>query len=116
MIETAKAATQLIAGVLETVAIAFILVGAAGAVLIYLKKTLSRKADYRAVVESRSYLGHALSLALEFLIGADILRTVISPTWDDIGKLAAVVGIRVLLNFFLMRELKQAEPDLTRNP
>jgi len=27
--------------------------------------------------------------------------------WQDIGQLAAIVGIRTVLNFFLTRELKQ---------
>jgi uncharacterized membrane protein len=31
----------------------------------------------------------------------------ILPTWQDIGQLGAIVGIRTVLNFFLTRELKQ---------
>jgi uncharacterized membrane protein len=60
-------------------------------------------------VDSRHYLGHCLSIGLEFLIGADILKSAISPTWQDIGQLAAIVGIRTVLNYFLTRELKQME-------
>lgn len=60
-------------------------------------------------MDSRHYLGHCLSIGLEFLIGADILKSAISPTWQDIGQLAAIVGIRTVLNYFLTRELKQME-------
>jgi uncharacterized membrane protein len=63
------------------------------------------------MTQSRNHLGHSLSLALEFLIGADIIRTAISPTWEDIGQLGAIVGIRTVLNFFLTRELKQVESE-----
>jgi uncharacterized membrane protein len=96
---------------LEGIAVIFIITGAIGALYIYIKKTLFIKTDYHAIAQSRSHLGHSLSLSLEFLIGADILKTAISPTWQDIGQLAAIVGIRTMLNFFLMKELKEMGED-----
>ena len=45
-------------------------------------------------------------LALEFALGADIIRTAISPTWDEIGKLAAIATIRTGLNWFLGKDLE----------
>jgi uncharacterized membrane protein len=48
-----------------------------------------------------------LSLALEFQLASDILSTSISPTWDEIGKLAATAVIRTGLNFFLSREIQE---------
>jgi uncharacterized membrane protein len=56
----------------------------------------------------RLRLGRWLSIVLEFLLAADILRTAIAPSWDDIGKLAAIAGIRTALNFFLQREVREA--------
>ena len=49
----------------------------------------------------RLQLGKWLALALEFTVAADILRTAVAPTWDDLGKLAAIVLIRTGLNFVL---------------
>jgi uncharacterized membrane protein len=46
-----------------------------------------------------------LVLALEFLLAADILKTAISPTWTDIGQLAAIAGIRTFLNYSLSHDL-----------
>jgi len=57
-------------------------------------------------LEIRLSLGKSLALALEFLLAADILRTAVTPNWDDIGKLAAIAALRTLLNYFLERELK----------
>jgi uncharacterized membrane protein len=61
-----------------------------------------------------------LTLALELQLAADILSTSIAPTWDRIGKLAAIAVIRTALNYFLSRELKDetasAEPALFRGP
>ncbi len=47
-------------------------------------------------------------LALEFSLGADVIGTAIAPTWDAIGKLAAIAVIRTFLGFFLARDFKDA--------
>jgi hypothetical protein len=57
-------------------------------------------------------LGLSLSLGLEFLLAADILRTSVSPTWEEIGQLAAIVGIRTALNFFLGREVVEGRRQI----
>ena len=48
-----------------------------------------------------------LTLALELQLAADVLSTSVAPTWDRIGKLAAIAIIRTVLNYFLERELRQ---------
>jgi uncharacterized membrane protein len=48
----------------------------------------------------------ALLLALEFTLAADLIRSAISPSWDAIGKLAAIAAIRIALNFFLARDIE----------
>lgn len=50
--------------------------------------------------------GVAIALALEFALAADIIRSTIAPSWDAIGKLAAIAAIRTLLNVFLLRDLE----------
>src|SRR5262245_57231493 len=42
-----------------------------------------------------------LLLGLEFELAADIIESVISPTWQDIGELGAIAAIRTFLNYFL---------------
>jgi uncharacterized membrane protein len=49
-----------------------------------------------------------LLLGLQFALAADILRSLISPTWNDIGQLAAIAAIRTFLNFFLEKDLSEA--------
>jgi len=51
-----------------------------------------------------------LLLGLEFELAADIIRTAISPTWTDIGQLAAIGVIRTFLNYFLEKDLEKYEP------
>lgn len=50
--------------------------------------------------------GTAILLALEFTLAADLIRSAISPSWDSIGKLAAIAAIRIALNFFLVRDIE----------
>ena len=57
----------------------------------------------------RLTFGRALALALEFELAADVLKTVVAPTWNDIGLLAAIAILRTGLNYFLERELQGAE-------
>lgn len=53
----------------------------------------------------RLRLGRWLALGLEFLLAADILRTAVAPTWNEIGQLAAIVVLRIVINYFLQRDI-----------
>lgn len=57
----------------------------------------------------RLTLARYLALALEFQLGADILSTAIAPSWQQIGKLAAIAVIRTGLNFFLSKEMQEEQ-------
>jgi len=50
-----------------------------------------------------------LLLGLEFELAADIIGSVVSPTWMDIGELAAIAVIRTFLNYFLERDIESAD-------
>lgn len=60
----------------------------------------------------RLRLGRYLVLGLEFQLAADILATAVSPTFEEIGKLAAIATIRTALNFFLAREMADERRQL----
>ena len=59
----------------------------------------------------RLLLARYLALGLEFQLAADILVTAVAPSWEEIGKLAAIAAIRTLLNFFLAREMKEERAE-----
>jgi len=46
-------------------------------------------------------------LALEFALAADLVRTAVAPTWDDISKLAVIATIRTMLNYFLAKDIAE---------
>jgi uncharacterized membrane protein len=57
-----------------------------------------------------------LLLGLEFALAADIIRSAISPTWQDIGQLASIAVIRTFLNYFLEKDLEHAEEEEAERP
>ena len=61
-------------------------------------------------------LGRFLALGLEFQLASDLLRTAVAPSFEEIGKLAAVAAIRTALNFFLNREIRAESTELQREP
>jgi uncharacterized membrane protein len=50
-----------------------------------------------------------LIAGLTFQLAADIIETAFSPSWDEIGQLAAIAVIRTFINFFLERDLAEQE-------
>jgi len=95
-----------IAWIAEAAAAAVILTGMIQALWIYFSRNLRSRCSALEMPRGRLKLGHALSLALELLIGADILKSAVSPTWEDLGQLAAIVAIRTILNYFLLYEMR----------
>lgn len=57
-------------------------------------------------------MGRFLALGLEFQLASDLLRTAVAPSFEEIGKLAAVATIRTALNFFLARELRDEREEI----
>ena len=55
----------------------------------------------------RQRLGAHLLLGLEIFIAADIISSAVSPSWEKVGILAAIVGVRTVLSYFLRMEVKQ---------
>lgn len=52
---------------------------------------------------------HWLVGGLTFQLAADIIATAFSPSWEEIGRLAAISVIRTFVNFFLERDLAEQE-------
>jgi uncharacterized membrane protein len=66
----------------------------------------SRKVEKALTFEKIRYdIGFHLLLGLEFLIAADIMRTIIRPSLEELAILAGIVAIRTVLSFFLGREI-----------
>ncbi len=72
------------------------------------KKEFFKSPPHRGGLEGlRVRFGSAVAVSLELLLGADVLATAVAPSWNDIGKLAAIAILRTALNYFLGKELKE---------
>jgi uncharacterized membrane protein len=93
------------------------LVEAAGAVVIVIGALIAMVKFLAALVRRdaieftsvRLILGRFLALGLEFQLASDVLRTAISPSFQEIGKLAAIAAIRTALNYFLAKEIAEEQ-------
>jgi uncharacterized membrane protein len=72
-----------------------------------LKRFISRQGVQGIRKETWGRFGVWLLLGLEFELAADIVRTAIAPSWNDIGQLAAIAGIRTFLNYFLEKDIER---------
>ena len=95
--------------VVELAAIVVVSFGALEAFVMLLSRRSGQDELRRAKVIWRCFAMWML-LGLEFMLAADIITTVVSPSWQDIGELAAIAVIRTFLNYFLERDLEHSEP------
>ena len=64
----------------------------------------------------RADLGTYLLLALEMLIAADIIKSIVEPGLTDLGILAGIVAIRTVLSIFLNKEIQELDKERDENP
>ena len=108
MEESLKLIAEYIALGLEMVAVLMVLAGGVEATWRVLFPLLRGRLSQGHNLRREAWLSMArwLLLALEFMLAADIVRTIIAPTWEEIGRLAAIAVIRTFLNYFLERDLE----------
>ena len=109
MEELVRSATEWVALAVEAAAVLVIALAAAEAAARTAAVFFARPPRPDAAKEGvRLRLARWLAVALEFTLAADILRTAIAPSWEEIGKLPAIAALRTLLNYFLQREIETA--------
>lgn len=107
--------------ILETLAFAtgcvsmiVVLYGTLVSFLSFLKNEAGRisgKFSYQKIRVLRADLGTYLLFSLEILIASDVLKTIIEPSFMELGILAGIVILRTVLSIFLNREINEIEKD-----
>jgi uncharacterized membrane protein len=97
----------------EVVAALMIGIGAVEALvrLVMPKSKFGRTAPFAKYREIFVRFGVWLMLGLQFELAADVIRSAISPSWTEIGQLAAIAAIRTLLNYFLAKDIMEQVED-----
>jgi uncharacterized membrane protein len=70
-------------------------------------RVLRREALASAVRDIWLHFAAWILLALEFALAADLIETVIAPSWEEIGQLGAIAVIRIALGYFLGRDIAE---------
>ena len=91
---------------LEFIGVLIIVFGS-GKSLVHLTQGLIRHRKINIVVE----LGKTLALALEFKMGAEIIKTVIVHDLTELAVLGIVILIRALLAFLIHWEMKMEQKE-----
>jgi uncharacterized membrane protein len=95
--------------VIDGVGVAVIAIGALLAAAVTFARRRSQGEDSYEVFRRR--LGRSILLGLEFLVAADIIRTVaITPNAQSVAILGGIVAIRTFLSFSLQVEVTGAWP------
>ena len=110
-----KNTVDVISRVIDGAGVVVVVVGlllATGAFVLAQRDRDERPLAYRIY---RQQVGKAILLGLEFLVAADIIRTVaVAPSFRGVGVLAVVVAVRTFLSFTLDVELEGRWPWQSR--
>lgn len=93
---------EVVATIIGYVGIIFIVLGVVLAIIQYLISQFDNKYTTDHV---RLTLGTYILIGLEFMVGQDIIETVLHTNMQQLYMLGLIVVIRTILDFFLSREM-----------
>ena len=105
---------DLLVRLVEATGALIIFVGAVVATVRFVQAAVIKGTE-RRFSRIRLGLGRYLALGLEFQLASDVLSTAVAPTFEEIGKLAAIAAIRTLLNYFLGKEIEKERSEIDRD-
>jgi uncharacterized membrane protein len=95
---------ELVGTVIDGVGVGVIAIGAVVATVFAVRRLLHKAEGTYS--KFREQLGRSILLGLEFLVAADIIKTVaVTPTAHSVGVLAGIVLIRTFLSWSLELEI-----------
>ena len=93
---------EIVATIIGYVGMIFITLGVVLAIIQYI---ISRFDNKYTTDHVRLTLGTYILIGLEFMVGQDIIETVLHTTMQQLYMLGLIVVIRTILDFFLSREM-----------
>jgi len=90
---------------IQAFAILVVAIGVARALVGTLRLVLGRRASDAEMRTVWLGFAHWLVAGLTFQLAADIVQTTVAPSWDEIGRVAAIAAIRTFLTYFLDRDI-----------
>lgn len=108
---------QLLADIISIISIFIIAYGATVSIVAFVRNELkSHGGTFNDIRPIRATLGSYLLLGLEVLIAALILKTILAPSYSALIVLGSIVAIRLVLSFFLNREIADLAVQAQKSP
>ena len=111
IVSSLEALSIFAAGIIGYIGVSIMAYGAVKGVIDFILSTI-RQQNHLPYI--RIDLGKHLALGLEFLVGKDIIESIIHPSWDDLGKLAVLIVLRTFITMMLGWELKEIKAELAK--
>lgn len=100
---------EIVETVLGTFGALFIVYGAVIAIVELLaRETRIKRRSYRDI---RWTFTTRILIGLEFFVAADVLKTILEPTFQDLIMLGSLVTIRTVVSYFLGKEVRDLPED-----
>jgi uncharacterized membrane protein len=81
-----------------------------GILRVIISRRSKKEEQTKHIQDIRYTLIRGLLIALDFVVAADILKTILAPSPTELAILVVVVVIRILLSWSLTKEI-QSDPD-----
>ncbi len=96
---------------IDVVGVGVMVTGGISTSVVYFSR-LRKGATFKELYTSfRHGIGRSILLGLEFLVAGDIIRTVaVRPTFQSVGVLSVIIGLRTFLSIMLQVEVEGTWP------
>lgn len=105
-----EAVFEVVVVVFEALGVLAMIVGFVIAAALSIRTLRRGEGGRAAYLTLRSNLGASILLGLEVLVAGDLIRTLSTPTFEDVGILAVIVLIRTVLSMSLQIEIDGVLP------
>lgn len=106
VLETFIGVTETVLGIFGAL---FIVYGAMIAIVeLMARETRLREQSYHDI---RWVFTTRILIGLEFFVAADVLKTILEPTLQDLAILGSLVAIRTVVSYFLGKEVSELPED-----
>ena len=99
---------------IEVAAAIIISISVAVAFIGYIRTMSRRQKEVSKGEVVRFRLAGGLLLALDLVVGSDIILTILDPSAEDLIRLSVIVAIRIILGWSLSKEISGHSEDLLR--
>ena len=85
---------------------------AVGAVIIFVSAIRALMCAVKQRGKSRIVFSEGIATALNFLLGSEVLKTIIAPDWRDIGMTCAIIAMRAAMTLLVHWESKHEKHEV----